>query len=134
MHYKQALKIWIITIQPNQASLGDQVFKPVWRARLCGGKMERPLKVAKITGWKISSKIILLFHFMLMFNSGVLDNKCLFFQSHLKINGVSQGGLLFIMLGGSFSNTYFCPSLPLPCLWLIERCTSEQTMELGIGE
>ncbi len=88
-------------------------FKTVWRARLCGGKMERTLKVAKITGWKIPSKIILLFHFMLMFNSSVLDNKCLFFQSHLKINGVSQGGLhLFIMLGGSFSNTYFCTSLP----------------------
>jgi len=63
-------------------------FKTVWRARLWGRKMERPLKVAKITGWKIPSKIILLFHFMLMFNSTVLDNKCLFFQSHLKINGV----------------------------------------------
>lgn len=89
-------------------------FKTVWRARLWGRKMERPLKVAKITGWKILSKIILLFHFMLMFNSSVLDNKCLFFQSHLKINGDSEGGpQLFITLGCSFSNTYFCPFLPV---------------------
>lgn len=88
-------------------------FKTVWRARLWGRKMERPLKVAKITGWKIPSKIILLFHFMLMFNSSVLDNKCLFFQSHLKINEVfTRWSTAFHNVGCSFSNTYFCPSLP----------------------